>query len=341
MFSSKVRAWSGREGNLLTFSSALLRPVLGLAALACAVAAQAQGYPAKPLSIVVPFAPGGSTDIVARIVADKLTASLGQSVVVDNRSGAAGNIGAEAVARSSPDGYTLLMATTGVMAINNALYKSMTYDAAKDLEPVVFTTSITNVLTVPLDLPAKSVAELVALAKAQPGKLSFASSGAGSSTHLSGELFKSMAAIDVLHIPYKGSGQALIDLMAGRVSMIFDNMPSALPYIRGGKMRGLAVTGSKRSPAMPELPTISEAGVAGYESLSWSGIAVAAGTPREIVLRLNREIGAVLALNDVKQKLAEQGADPIGGAPEVFADHVRAEREKWSRLIRERGITVN
>ena len=311
-----------------------LSPLLG-------TAAHAQAWPSKPLRIVVPFAPGGSTDIVARILADKLAAPLGQSVLVDNRAGAAGNIGAEAVAKAAPDGYTLLMATTGVMAINNALYKNMTYDAAKDLEPVAFTTSITNVLTVPTDVPAKNVAELVALAKAQPGKLSFASSGAGSSTHLSGELFKSMAGIDVLHIPYKGSGQALIDLMAGRVSMIFDNMPSVLPYIRGGKLRGLASTGPKRSAVMPELPTIAEAGLPGYESLSWSGIAVPAGTPREVVSRLNREIGGVLALGDVRQKLAEQGADPIGGSPEVFATHVRAEREKWGKLIRERNITVN
>jgi tripartite-type tricarboxylate transporter receptor subunit TctC len=319
----------------------LTRLAAGLALALFALASDAQGYPSKPLRIVVPFAPGGSTDIVARILADKLTISLGQSVVVDNRAGAAGNIGAEAVAKAAPDGYTLLMATTGVMAINNALYKNMTYDAAKELEPVSFTTSITNVLTVPLEIPAKSVAELVALARAQPGKLSFASSGAGSSTHLSGELFKSMAGIDVLHIPYKGSGQALIDLMAGRVSMIFDNMPSVLPYIRGGKLRGLAVTGAKRSAAMPELPTIAEAGVPGYESLSWSGIAVPAGTPKDIVLRLNREIGSVLAMGDVKQKLTELGADPVGGSPESFGAHVRAERDKWSRLIRERSITVN
>ena len=319
-----------------------MRPLVLILVLAAGMPlVHAQSFPSKPLRIVVPFAPGGSTDIVARILADKLAGPLGQPVVVENRAGAAGNIGAEAVARSAPDGYTLLMATTGVMAINNSLYKNMTYDAAKDLEPVSFTTSITNVLAVPVDLPAKNVAELVALAKAQPGKLSFASSGAGSSTHLSAELFKSMANIEVLHIPYKGSGQALIDLMAGRVSMIFDNMPSALPYIRGGKLRGLGVTGSKRSAAMPELPTISESGISGYESLSWSGIAVPSGTPKDVVQRLNREIGGVLSLGDVRQKLAEQGADPIGGAPEVFVEHVRVEREKWGRLIRERNITVN
>jgi tripartite-type tricarboxylate transporter receptor subunit TctC len=227
------------------------------------------------------------------------------------------------------------------MAINNSLFKSMSYDAAKDLEPVIFIASITNVLSVPVDLPAQSVAGLVALAKKDPGKLTFASSGAGSSTHLSAELFKSMAGIDVVHIPFKGSGQALIDVVAGRVSMIFDNMPSALPHIKGGKLRALGVTGLKRSPALPDVPTIAEAGVPGYDSLSWSGFALPAGTPRDIVQRLNRETAAILASAEMKQKLGEQGADAIGGAPEVFAEHVRREREKWGRLVRERGIVVN
>jgi len=300
-----------------------------------------QGFPNKPLRIIVPFAPGGSTDIFARLVAERLSTVFAQPVVVENRAGASGNIGAEAVAKSAADGYTLLMATTGVMAINNALFRNMPYDAAKDFEPVIFIASITNVLSVPNDLPAKNVAELVALAKKEPGKLTFASSGAGSSTHLSAELFKSMAGIEVVHIPFKGSGQALIDVVAGRVSMIFDNMPSALPHIRGGKLRALGVTGLKRSPALPEVPTISEAGVPGYDSLSWSGFAVPAGTPRDTVLRLNRETATILAAADMKQKLAEQGADAIGGSPEAFAGHVRREREKWSRLVRERNIVVN
>ena len=313
--------------------------VVGLA-VACVAVAEGS-YPARPLRIVVPFAPGGSTDIVARLIADRLAAAVGQPVVVENRPGAAGNIGAEAVARSAPDGYTLLMATTGVMAINNALYGSIGYDAARDLQPVIFVASITNVLAVPPELPAASVAELIALAKRQPGKLTFASSGAGSSTHLSAELFKSMAGVEVLHVPYKGSGQALADLMAGRVSMIFDNMPSALPYIKAGKLRALAVTGTKRSPAMPELPTISEAGLPGYESLSWSGIAVPAGTPKDAVARLNREIGVLLGRPDMRQKLAELGAEAVGGAPEAFDAHVRAERDKWTQLIRSRNITVN
>jgi tripartite-type tricarboxylate transporter receptor subunit TctC len=298
-------------------------------------------YPTKPLRLIVPFAPGGSTDIFARLIAERAQGPLGQPVVVENRAGAAGNIGAEAVARSAPDGYTLLMATTGVMAINNALYKSMTYDAAKDLEPLLFVASITNVLIVPPDFPAKSVAELIALAKKAPGKLSFASSGAGSSTHMSAELFKSLSGTDILHIPYKGSGQALPDLMSGRVSMMFENAPGAVPHIKAGKVRALAQTGTKRSASMPDLPTVAESGVPGYESLSWSGIAVPAGTPRPVIERLNKDLNAVLATPEMRQKLAEQGAETIGGPPEAFAQHIRAEREKWSRLIREKNIVVN
>jgi tripartite-type tricarboxylate transporter receptor subunit TctC len=298
-------------------------------------------YPSKPLRLIVPFAPGGSTDIFARLIAERAQTPLGQPVVVENRAGAAGNIGAEAVVRSAPDGYTLLMATTGVMAINNALYRNMTYDAAKDLEPVLYVASITNVLIVPPDSPARSVAELIALAKKEPGKLTFASSGAGASTHMSAELFKSMTGIDILHVPYKGSGPAMPDLMSGRVSMMFENAPGAVSHIKAGKLRALAQTGLKRSSAMPEVPTVAESGVPGYESLSWSGIAVPAGTPRAVIDRLNRDLNSILAMADMRQKLAEQGADAIGGAPEAFAGHIRAEREKWSRLIRTANIVVN
>jgi len=298
-------------------------------------------YPARPIRIVVPFAPGGSTDIFARLIGERLGGALGQAVVIENRPGASGNIGAEAVARSAPDGYTLLMATTGVMAINNALFKSMTYDAAKDFEPVIYIASISNVVIVPPDSPARTVGELIAAAKKEPGKLSFASSGAGSSTHMSVELFKSMTGTDILHIPYKGSGQALPDLMSGRVSMMFENMPGAVSHIKAGKVRALAVTGLKRAAAMPELPTVAESGVSGYESLSWSGLAAPAATPKEIIQRINRETAAILATPDMRARLAEQGAEAVGGAPEQFAAHIRAEREKWSRLIRERGIVVN
>jgi tripartite-type tricarboxylate transporter receptor subunit TctC len=312
--------------------------ILLLALVASAAFAQ---YPAKPLRLIVPFAPGGSTDIFARLIAERAQGPLGQPVVVENRAGAVGNIGAEAVVRSAPDGYTLLMATTGVMAINNALYKSMTYDAAKDLEPVLYVASITNVLIVPPDFAARSVAELVAMAKKEPGRLSFASSGAGASTHMSAELFKSMTGTDILHVPYKGSGPALPDLMAGRVHMMFENAPGAMPHIRAGKLRALAQTGVKRSASLPDIPTVAEAGVPGYESLSWSGIAVPAGTPRAVVERLNKDLNSVLATAEMRQKLAEQGAETIGGPPEAFTQHVRAEREKWSRLIREKNIVVN
>jgi tripartite-type tricarboxylate transporter receptor subunit TctC len=300
-----------------------------------------QDYPTRTVRIIVPFAPGGSTDIFARYIADKLAPALAQPVVVENRAGAGGNIGAEAVARAAPDGYTLLMATTGVMSINNALYPNMTYDAAKDFEPVIFVASITNVLVVPPELPANSVRELIALAKEKPGSMSFGSSGAGSSTHLSSELFKSMAGIDVLHIPYKGSSQALTDLIAGRIAMIIDNMPGAISFIRAGRLRALGVTGSKRSPALPDVPTIAEAALPGYESLSWSGIAVPAGTSKEVIARLNRDIATILAQADIREKFAQAGADPVGGSPQEFAAHIRAEREKWSKLIRERGIALN
>jgi tripartite-type tricarboxylate transporter receptor subunit TctC len=311
-----------------------------LFALLAVLPAHAQ-YPNKPLRLIVPFAPGGSTDIFARLIAERAQGPLGQPVVVENRAGAAGNIGAAEVVKSAPDGHTLLMATTGVMAINNALYKNMTYDAAKDLEPVLYVASITNVLIVPPDFPAKNVAELVALAKKDPGKLSFASSGAGASTHMSAELFKSMTGTDILHVPYKGSGPAMPDLMSGRVHMMFENAPGAVPHIKAGKLRALAQTGLKRSSALPDVPTIAESGVPGYESLSWSGIAVPAGTPKSIIEKLNRDLNTVLATPEMRQKLAEQGAETIGGAPEVFARHIGAEREKWSRVIRTANIVVN
>jgi tripartite-type tricarboxylate transporter receptor subunit TctC len=316
-----------------------MRALIALLGILFLGAANAQ-YPNKPLRLIVPFAPGGSTDIFARLIAERAQGPLGQPMVVENRAGAAGNIGAEAVVRAAPDGYTLLMATTGVMAINNALYKNMTYDAAKDLVPVLYVASITNVLIVPPDSPAKSVAELIALAKKEPGKLTFASSGAGASTHMSAELFKSMTGTDIVHVPYKGSGPAMPDLMSGRVHMMFENAPGAMSHIKAGKLRALGQTGLRRSASLPDVPTVAEA-VPGYESLSWSGIAVAAGTPKPIIERLNKDLNAVLALPEMRQKLAEQGAETIGGPPEAFARHIAAEREKWSRVIRTANIVVN
>jgi len=318
--------------------AALFATIL-LAALSAAAAED--DYPNHPVRIVVPFAPGGSTDVVARILADKLQGELKQSFVVENRAGAGGNIGADVVAKSNPDGYTLLMGTTGVLAINNYLYKDMPFDPQRDFAPVSYTSLITNILVVNPNVPAKNVAELVALAKAKPGELTFASSGAGSSTHLSAELFKSMAGVDIVHVPYKGSSQAITDLMAGHVTMLVDNAPSSLPYVQQGKLRALAVTSLKRMPGLPDVPTLDEAGVKGYESLSWSGIVAPAATPKPVIAKLNAAIERVLAMPDVRKKFADLGVDPVGGPPEAFARHIRAESEKWGRVVKAANITLN
>jgi len=318
--------------------AALFATIL-LAALPAAAAED--DYPNHTVRIVVPFAPGGSTDVVARILADKLQGELKQSFVVENRAGAGGNIGADVVAKSNPDGYTLLMGTTGVLAINNYLYKDMPFDPQRDFAPVSYTSLITNILVVNPNVPAKNVAELVALAKAKPGELTFASSGAGSSTHLSAELFKSMAGVDIVHVPYKGSSQAITDLMAGHVTMLVDNAPSSLPYVQQGKLRALAVTSLKRMPGLPDVPTLDEAGVKGYESLSWSGIVAPAATPKPVIAKLNAAIERVLAMPDVRKKFADLGVDPVGGPPEAFARHIHTESEKWGRVVKAANITLN
>ncbi|HWI82941.1 tripartite tricarboxylate transporter substrate binding protein [Ramlibacter sp.] len=298
-------------------------------------------YPTKPVRIVVPFAAGGSTDVVARILAEKLAIELKQPFVVDNKAGAGGNIGADAVAKAPADGYTLLMGTTGVLAINSYLYKNMSYDAARDFTPVSYTSLITNILVVNQDQPFKSVGELLAAAKSKPGTLSFASSGAGSSTHLSGELFKVMSGANIMHVPYKGSSQALTDVVSGQVTMLFDNAPSSMGFIQGGKLRALAVTSSKRMPGLPDVPTVDEAGVKGYESLSWSGIVAPAATPKPVIAKLNAAIDRILKMDDVKKKLAGLGVEPVGGAPEVFARHIRTESEKWGKVVKAANITLN
>ena len=316
--------------------------LLTFLALAVAPFAHAQDdYPNRTVRIIVPFAPGGSTDVVARILADKLGTDLKQSFVVENRAGAGGNIGADAVAKASPDGYTLLMGTTGVLAINKYLYKEMSFDPERDLVPVSYTSLITNILVVNPQVPAKTVSELVALARAKPGSLTFASSGAGSSTHLSAELFKSMAGVDILHVPYKGSSQAITDLMGGQVTMLFDNAPSSIPFVEQGKLRALAVTSTKRLPNLPDVPTLDEAGVKGYESLSWSGIMAPAGTPKRVIDKLNAAIGKILRDPDVKQRFASLGVEPVGGPPEAFSRHIRAESEKWARVVKTANITLN
>jgi tripartite-type tricarboxylate transporter receptor subunit TctC len=319
-----------------------MRIVAALFTLAfCALAFGQDEYPNRPVRIIVPFAPGGSTDVVARILADKLGNEFKQSFIVENRAGAGGNIGADVVAKASPDGYTLLMGTTGVLAINKHLYKEMSFDPDRDLAPVSYTSLITNILVVNPQVPVKTVPELLKLAKSDPGRLTFASSGSGSSTHLSGELFKSMAGVDILHVPYKGSSQALIDVIAGQVTMLFDNAPSSMPFIEQGKLRAIAVTSTKRLANLPDVPTIDEAGVKGYESLSWSGIMAPAATPKRIIDKLNAAIEKILRDADVKQRFAGLGVEAVGGPPEAFARHVRAESEKWARVVKSANITLN
>lgn len=297
------------------------------------VAAQADTYPTGPLTMVIPFAPGGSTDIIGRLLADRLATSLGKPVVVENRAGAGGNIGASMVAKAKPDGHTMLFGTTGILSMNEFLYNNPGYRIGEDLIPVVYTASISNVLIINNNIPAESAEELLKLVKENPGKYTFASSGAGSSTHMSAELFKSMGDVEMVHVPYRGSGQALVDLMGGQIDMIFDNAPSAVPLVKTGKVRGLAVTANKRLAAMPELPTLSETVLPGYESLSWTGITVPGGTSPTVIERLNTEINLILRQSDVQQKLAELGASPTGGTRADFEKHIEIERDKWSKII--------
>ncbi len=313
------------------------------ASLAAALAPAAVGQPAfptKPIRIVVPFPPGGTTDILARAAAQKMTEAWKEQAVVDNRPGAGGNIGAELVARSPADGYTLLMGTVGTHAINASLYAKMPYDHVKDFAPVILVAAVPNVLVVHPSLPVHSVAELIAYAKANPGKLNFASSGSGTSIHLAGELFKVMAGVQMTHVPYKGSAPAIADLVGGQVQLMFDNLPSALAQIKAGKLRALAVTSAQRAAALPDAPTIAESGLPGYEASSWFGLLAPAGTPADVVAKINGEIARWLASPEAKEKLSSQGAIAAGGTPEDFARHIAAETAKWQRVVRESGAKV-
>ena len=303
--------------------------------------ALAQSYPSRPVRLVVPFPAGGTTDILARAMAEKLSGALGQQFVVDNRPGAGGNIGSDIVAKSQADGYTLLMGTVGTHAINPSLYPKMPYDHVKDFVPVVLVAGVPNVLVVNPTVPAKTVAELIALAKEKLGTINFASSGNGTSIHLSGELFKLLAGVQIAHVPYKGSAPALTDLIGGQVQIMFDNLPSALPHIKGGKLRALAVTSSKRAPALPDLPTIAESGVAGFEASSWFGILAPAATPRDIVQRINAEANKALHAPDMREKLLAQGAEAVGNSPEFFADTIRTETVKWAKVVKDSGARVD
>ena len=298
-------------------------------------------FPDRPIMLVVPFPAGGSTDLVARVVAEKMSQDLGQQIVVDNRGGAGGNVGAAAAAKADPDGYTILMGTVATHSINSALYRKMPYDPVKDFAPISLLVVVPNVLVVNPDFPAKNVQELIALLKEKPGEYSYASSGNGTPLHLSGELFKSMAGVDMVHVPYKGAGPALVDVMGGHVPIMFDNLPSSAEHIRAGKLRGLAVTTAERSPSMPELPTIAELGLPGYETYTWNALFAPAGTPPDVITTLNE--AAVAAVQDpgVKAKLATMGASVVGSTPEELGQHVAAEMAKWAPVVKASGAQID
>lgn len=314
--------------------------VLG-AGLLGGTSALAQAYPTKPVTIIVPFAAGGTTDILARIIGQALTAELGQSVVVDNRAGAGGNIGGQAAAKAAPDGHTLFMGTVGTHAINASLYKKMPFDPVKDFAPLTRVANVPNLLVANPAQPYKSVKDLIAYAKANPGKVNFGSSGNGSSIHLSGELFKSLAKVDMQHAPYKGSAPAVTDLLGNQIGIMFDNMPSAIQHVRSGSLVPLAVTTAKRSPELPNVPTIAEAGVPGYEATSWFGMFAPAGTPAPVLAKLNAAIVKVLAQPDVKKKINEQGAEVYSETPEQFAAFIQAESVKWGKVVKESGASLD
>ncbi|RZL43138.1 MAG: tripartite tricarboxylate transporter substrate binding protein [Variovorax sp.] len=326
------------------------RRFFGLGAIAIAAAAlgiaptevRAQAaYPAKPITIIVPFSAGGTTDILARVVGLHVGQTLGQPVIVDNRAGAGGNIGTQAVARAPADGYTLLMGTVGTHAINQSLYKKLPFDPIKDFAPLSRVAMVPNLLVANPSQPYKTVKELIAYAKANPGKVNFASSGSGTSIHLSGELFKQMTQIDMQHVPYKGSAPAVADLIGGQTAIMFDNMPSVMPHVKAGKLRAMAVTTARRSPALPDVPTIAESGVPGYDTSSWFGLLAPTGTPPEVVAKLNAAILKALADPDVKTKLAEQGAEPHPEKPEQFAAFIGSETAKWGKVVKESGASVD
>ncbi len=306
---------------------------------AFAAAAAAQQYPGKTVRLVVPFVAGGPTDIQARMLGEKLTQRLGQQFVIDNRGGANGNIGMELTAKSPPDGYTIVIATVGTWAVNPSLYKQMPYDAVRDFAPIMQVSSSPGVLVVHPSVPAKSVKDLIALAKAQPGKLDYGSSGIGGFGHISGALFCLMTKTEMVHIPYKSSAPSLTDLIAGQIQVLFNNAISTVPFIKSGQTRALAVTSMKRMPALPELPSLDETGVKGYDNSSWSAVGAPAGTPREIIAKLNSELNQIMKLHDIQERSAAVGAVIIGGTPEQFGNYLKSEIAKFARVVKEAKIS--
>ena len=312
---------------------------LPLALLSTAAFAQlsATAWPTKPIRWISPFAPGGGADITSRIIAQKLGPALGHQILVDNRGGAGGNIGVDIAAKSPPDGYTLVLGTIGPIAINVSLYKKLPFDPVKDLLPVTQAANALNVLVVHPSLPAKTVKDVIAIAKARPGELSFGSSGPGATDHLAGELFKTLTGVNMVHVPYKGGAPAMLDLMSGQVQTVFSTVSTAIGAIKGGRVRAIAMTGDKRFELMPELPTIAEAGVPGFEVRNWYGVFVPAGTSKDIVTRLNAELVKILQMPDVKSKLLESGIEALHSTPEQFAAYIQSETKRWAKVVKDSG----
>ncbi len=314
------------------------RLVFALTLIALVAGAAAQDYPSKPIRLIVPFPPGGGNDTMARTVGHQLTAALGQQVVIDNRAGAGGIIGAETAAKAAPDGYTLFLGGVGSHGINPNLRAKLPYDPVRDFAPVSLIASAPLILVVHPSVPVKSVKELIQLAKAKPGQLNFASNGAGGSSHLAAEMFKMMTATDMVHVPYKGLSPALTDLLSGQVQLMFSSTVAILPQVRAGRLRSLALTSARRVPALPDVPTVAESGVAGYETASWYGVLAPAGTPQPIVDRLNREIVRIVQLPEVRERLAAEGAEPVGNSPGEFVAYIKRELARWATVIRQARI---
>jgi tripartite-type tricarboxylate transporter receptor subunit TctC len=315
----------------------MMRVSLLLLGVVFACAAHAQTYPAKPIRFVSPYPPGGANDILARIISQKLSESLGQQIVIENRGGATGNIGAEYVAKAAPDGYTILMGQASNLTINVSLMK-MPYDPVKDLAPVTLVATTPNLLVVHPSLPVRTVKDLVVLAKSKPGSINYASSGSGSAGHLAGELFKRVAHIEMVHIPYKGAAPALTDVVAGQAQLYFTSPISAQPFVKGGRLRMVAVTSLHRSPSMPDIPTVAESGFPDFDVVSWWGVLTPVAVSKEIITKLHSEIVRVLALPETKAKFADQGADVASNTPEQFAAYIKSEIAKWGKLIKELGV---
>jgi len=312
----------------------LYRLLLVALAMANVYPALAETWPTRPIRFIVPFAPGGGGDVVGRIIGQRMSEQLGKPLVIDNRAGGGGTLGCELAAKAAPDGYTLLLGNVGPIAVGPALYPKLAYDPVRDFAPVTMIASFPNLLVANPGLPFKTVPELVAYAKSRPGALNFASAGAGTSTHLAGELFKSVAGIDVVHVPYKGGAAAMTDIIAGQVAYYFGTMPSSMPLAKAGKLRALAVTSLTRSPAAPEVPTIAESGYPKFETAAWYGLMFPTGTPREIVARTNAATMVVLALPDIRERLVHEGSEPLGSTPAQFGAYIKAEIAKWSGVVK-------